>query len=118
VERYELVLTLRAECELNLGLLAQARNDYRTAILLFSKLPPKTDFQKAVYIVASRGLADLERKEQKLEAALQGNEKALALCKQFQFPPFYRIERSWHYLRPVSLSRIWICHKLIANLSS
>jgi serine/threonine protein kinase len=84
-----LLLTLCAECELNLGQLAQARKDVDAAIPLFLGYPPKTDAQKSGYCISYRTLADLEFKEKKIEEAMQNNERALALCKKFQVLPLY-----------------------------
>lgn len=92
-----LLLILRAECERQLGQLAQARRDYNAAIHIFSKSPPQTDFQKNTLSVSYTGLADLDSRDGNLESALRNNEKAISLCEEHNLAPSYlataRIQR-------------------------
>ncbi len=84
-----LLLILRAECERRSGQLAQARKDYNAAIIMFSKSPPQTDFQKNTLSVSYTGLADLDLREGNMESALRNNEKAISLCKERNLAPSY-----------------------------
>ncbi len=86
-----LLLTLCAECEMNLGQSTQARNDHKTAIQLYSRFPPETDHQKGAYSASYRGLSDLDYRDGKIDSAMQNNEKSFLLCKKFRVAPTYLI---------------------------
>jgi serine/threonine protein kinase/tetratricopeptide (TPR) repeat protein len=86
-----LLLTVCAECKMNLGQSTQARNDHKTAIQLYSKFTPETDHQKGGYSASYRGLSDLDYRDGKIDSAMQNNEKSFLLCKKFRVAPIYLI---------------------------